>query len=116
MQPSLLFTELASHLGDEVLRPVAERTAASLRELPEGELSPARTSPAAFEAIFGSLWERYVEPDAEHSVNRGQDMGPDEEAYVMAQQGVVIDHLIRLFAAGGEWRERAERLVLAGQP
>jgi hypothetical protein len=109
MSSAALLAELVKLVEDERLRRVAERTVAALRELPPESLGELRDEPKRDE-LLQQFWDLWVEPEAPESLNQPID-DATEMTRTMAYQGVVIDHVMRLLAAGVPWRERAEQLV-----
>jgi hypothetical protein len=114
MSLGLLLTELTWLLRDIRFRGVAERVVAALEDLPEREVEALRsphTDKETHERLFEAYWDEFVEPGTAEAVNLGTPESPNVTAYTMSYQGVVIDHLIRLFAGGGKWWERVKELV-----
>jgi len=114
MSIPLLLSELAQFIEDDNLMAAARAAVVHLnRGLPAAVVARRveLASPEAQEREFEGLWNTYVEPEGAQTLNSG-DVSPNVLAYRMSYQGVVIDHVIKLFAAGGVWWDRAHRLVL----
>ncbi len=109
MENAVIYTQLAGLLREDAdyVR-IAETAVAALRELSDADLALLARQDAR-ERMFNDFWTVWVEPFAEARQAEGAD--DYELARLMGYQGVVIDNIMRLFAAGKPWRERVEALV-----
>ena len=105
MKPMERFADLGRLLEeDDRFLIVAQHAVAALGAMTEHELELLRDSATEREAIFEEIWNEVVEP-----APRTGDA--HFEAWQMSFEGVVIDHIMRLWTAGRTWRERTENLI-----
>ncbi|MBM3497883.1 MAG: hypothetical protein FJX74_04345 [Armatimonadetes bacterium] len=113
MSNPLLLTELSELVADEALFPTVQAAVGYLHRGSPEEIEARRADlqdPERRTEAFEGFWNRFVEPDGVDSLNRGEPEAPGLTVH-MAYQGVVADHIIRLFAEGGRWWQRAQQIV-----
>lgn len=111
MNASGRFAEVGKLLvQDEQIRLVAEQVVMALEGLNDAYVSRVASDETARDAFFQQLWDQIVEP-------LHQDSTSTFDMWRMSMEGVVIDHLIALWAHTDErdWRSRIKAL-LALQP
>jgi hypothetical protein len=113
MSNPLLLTELSELVADEALLPTVQ---AAVRHLHRGSLDEVEARRTGLQDSqrraeeFEGFWDQFIEPDGASSLNQGEPETPRLTVH-MAYQGVVADHIIRLFAEGGRWWQRAQQIV-----
>jgi hypothetical protein len=111
----MLLTELMRLVRDDELLRAAQVAVSHLESGPPAAAEQRRLQLQEREArdrLFEELWNGFIEPEADGSLNRGE-CGSPALTHRMSYQGVVIDDVIQLFVAGGRWWERARDLVSA---
>lgn len=99
------FSELrALTYRDPGLASVARQVIASLKAYDDMALMKLTSDEPSREKLYGRLWDNIVEPP----IRSGD---PTLDASQMAWEGVVIDHILWLAAAGTKWRKRTEDLL-----
>jgi len=113
MSNPLLLAELNRFVDDEGLRQAAKIAVAHLCAGPPFDIEARRdrlSQADEREREFECLWELYIEPGGRESLNSGEASSPALTVR-MAYQGAVVDHILKLFAEGGVWWQRAEEIV-----
>jgi hypothetical protein len=111
MNASARFAEVGRLLAqDEEIRTVAEQVVGVLEGQDAGHLVRVAADADERDGFYQQLWDQVVEP-LRHDAASTLDM------WRMSMEGVVIDHLIALWATedGHDWRSRL-RGLLALQP
>jgi len=113
MSNPLLLAELTRLIENEELRHAALKAVVHLDSGSEETVDARRAKlhdRELQEEEFEYLWNHYIEPAGADSLNTDE-VSPPILTHRMSYQGVAIDNVIRLFAAGGIWWERTKQLV-----